>query len=110
MAVDLAGPPFHFTPDYGLSLTMPQFLFCWLRAGDMLADEKLEHFYLTVYAIGAAMSKDGQKVIKQVANLLTGGPMTEQQLFDDLSDSQQTVLFGTKKKRARQREHPTNPD
>ena len=101
MAVDLAGPPFHFTPTYSMSLTMPHFLFCWLRADDIRADQKLEDFYLRVYAIGAAMSKDGSKVIKRVAAVLSGGTITEGQLFDDLSDTQQTVLFGQKKKKPR---------
>jgi hypothetical protein len=99
MAMDLAGPPFHFTPDYSLALTIPQFLFCWLRAGDMVADAKLEDFHLRTYAIGAAMSKNGKNIIKRVSNALGGNNLTEEQVMEDLTETQQKVLFGPRRKR-----------
>lgn len=99
MVTDLAGPPFHFPPQYSLSLTIPQFLYCWLRAGDMVAEQRLEDFHLQIYAIGAVMSKNGRRIIKQVTTALMGGQMSERQLYDDLDDEGRLIMFG--KKRAR---------
>lgn len=100
MVADLAGPPFHFAPEYSLRLTIPQFIYCWLRAGDMLAEHRLEEFHLRMYAIGAVMSKNNRRIVKQVTAALTREQISEGQFYEDLDEQDRVIMFGSRRKRS----------
>jgi len=102
--MDLSGPPFHINVRDALETwTLPQLLFAYASRDEHLAADARQMFQLTMLAIGATFSKDGQQLAKEVLTTLEGGTFSTEEWADQLSDKEQLVLFGSKRGR---KKHP----
>lgn len=75
--------------------TLPHLIYMWATGMDMTNLDYKRQLVIISGSITATLSKNGKQTLKRLHSLFDGPSVTVEQMYEELSDIQRTVMFGT---------------